>query len=199
MLILMKYYSRFVCLAVFPLVLSLPVRAEEVIWLKGSFKEINCASPMIGAATAPQALVKAIVEAVPSIYIEEVKEDGIDIPLIVTLVEAMPVGEKFELKQDEFQLSIEKFKKEASPGDVAAKLSIKTKELSIPAIPLFLSTPAVGALKLAMKTLGVKVDDPDAFSKALDKVVEEVKNTPPGILLKGEDKLLDSWLEIQLN
>ncbi len=185
-------------IAVFLTFLTLTANSEEIIWLQGSFKEINCASPMIGAATVPMALTQAIVAAVPASYINDVKEDGIDIPLITTLVEAMPPGEKFELKQDDFHLRIVKFKKNVLPDSVATKLSIKTKELSIPAIPLFLSKPAVGALKLAMKALSVKIDDPEVFGEALNKVVDEVKKTPPGILLKGEDKLMDSWLEIRL-
>ncbi len=163
---------------------------QEMVWLYGSFAEINSASPVVGAATMPLTLAKALVDAVPANYVKEANESGFDIPLIVDIVEALPAGEKFELTKNDYHLEIYKVVKTAEFDKKPTSLVIQNEQLRLP-IPLILTGTVVKALQLAFKDL-------KGLDEELAKLVNQIKETPPGILLKGEDRLMNSWLEIRL-
>ncbi len=165
-------------------------KQQEEVWLYGSFQEINSASPVIGGATLPLSLGKAIVSAVPAQYLKESADAGFDIPTIANIIESMPAGETFELTKNDFNLVIMKKKVPIDPEASASSLVIQNEQLRLP-IPLILTGTVVKALQLAFKELR-GLDEP------LANVINEVKQTPPGTLLKGEDRLMKSWLEIRL-
>jgi len=163
---------------------------KEEIWLAGTFSEINSASPVIGGATVSLSLAKAIVAAVPPKYLKETKESGFDLVTIAQLVEAMPVDEVFELTKDDYHLKIRKFPKEVPADAYSSTLMIRNNKFSLP-IPLLITGPAVCVLHYALEEFK-GMDEP------LTQVINQVKQTPPGLILKGEDQLFDSWLEIYL-
>lgn len=165
--------------------------AEEEIWLSGSLVEIKSASPLIGFATMPLALAKAFVEATPPKYIKETSEEGWDVVAIAKSVEAMKINGVFDKTMNNIQLRIRKFikpKPETPPAP--SRLQINNPTLKLP-IPLFMTGAAVSVLQYAIKEF-------KGMDAQLTKVIEQVKLTPPGMLLKGEDRLMNSWLEIRL-
>ncbi|RJP24295.1 MAG: hypothetical protein C4527_19150 [Candidatus Omnitrophota bacterium] len=167
-----------------------PAPTEEQIWLYGSFQEINSASPVIGGATLSLALAKAVVAAIPPKYLVESADAGFDIPIIATIVDSMPVGDTFELTKHDFHLVIVKQSKTVDPAVTASSLVIQNEKMRLP-IPLLLTGAVVKALQLAFKEL-------DGMDEPLAQLVTEVKKTPPETLLKGEDRLMNSWLVIRL-
>ncbi|MEW6233787.1 MAG: hypothetical protein AB1656_00230 [Candidatus Omnitrophota bacterium] len=163
---------------------------DKITWVQIAFDEIKSASPVTGEATAPLSLVKAIVNAIPQKYIDEAKEDGFDIKAIFAAVESMPERETFELTKKDYHLLIRKQTKAVGELVYPSWLNVKSKDFKVP-IPLMITGTAVSVVQFAFSDL--KLD-----SAALDVLVAEVKKTPPGLILKGEDKLMNSWLEIKL-
>ncbi|MBD3267673.1 hypothetical protein GF373_13470 [bacterium] len=58
-------------------------------------------------------------------------------------------------------------------------------------VPLSITSMTVKLLQVAFKDL-------QGMDAQLAAVIGEVKKTPPAVLLKGEDKLMDSMLKISL-
>jgi len=168
--------------------------SEELVWLRGTFQEVNSASPVVGMATFPLELTRAVIAATPKKFLKEASEDGFHIEAIFKAVEAMPVNEKFKIVNKDIHLEIEKFvtiqETPASSGLLIIGLNSPDRNFNIP-VPLALTAAAVPLLQYAMKEL-------KGLEEELGKMLEQVKKTPPGILLKGEDKLMNSWLEIRL-
>lgn len=185
-------HNSFVSLAIFTI--ALPAFCEETIWLRGTFKEINTSSPVVGEATFPLELTRAVIAATPPNFLEEAMNSGFDIPVLFQSVEAMPVGETFELNKEEYQLRIEKFAVN-DPAPKESKLMLihidePNGRTNIP-VPLALTSTAIPLLQLALKELKGMEDQ-------LGKLIEEVRKTTPGLLLTGQDKLMYSTLEIKL-
>lgn len=182
----------FVCL-IFSITSSFSY-SEETVWLRGTFKEVNSASPVVGEATFPLNLTRAVIAATPKKFLDEAMEGGFNISAIFQAVEAMPVGETFELNNDEYILHIEKFAvNEPEPAE-SKLLLIHLEETegttNIP-VPLALTSTAIPLLQLALKEL-------KGMEEPLSIMLDEVKKTKPGVLLIGEDKLMKSKLEIKL-
>ncbi len=163
---------------------------KDEIWLAGTFNEVNSASPVIGGATVSLSLAKAIVAAVPPKYLKETKESGFDLVTIAQLVEAMPKDEVFELTKDDYHLQIRKFTKPVNPEEYSSTLMIRNNKFSLP-IPLLITGTAVSVLQYAL-------EDFKGMDEPLTQLINQVKQSPPGLILKGEDKLFNSWLEIYL-
>ncbi len=165
--------------------------AQEEIWLSGSLEEIKAASPIIGYATMPLNLVKAIVQAVPSKYLKETKESGFDVPAIFTAVDAMETNELFDVTINDIHLVIRKFEKEKPDEPLtSSRLYISTQDFSVP-IPLIMTGPAITLLQYIVKEF-------KGMDQQLSMLIEEIKKTSPGLLLQGEDRLMNSWLKILL-
>lgn len=163
---------------------------SPLVWLQVSIEEINSASPIIGSATLPLPLTGAIVNAVPEKIKNDWKEDGFDVEAIFETVNAMRGDDTFALTKNDYHLVIKKFTKTPISTATPSYFKLKSNKFSLP-IPLMITSTAVRVIQLAFRDL--KIDNAD-----LARVMEELKSTPPGLLLKGEDKLLDSWLEIRL-
>jgi len=163
---------------------------DKITFVQIAFDEIKSASPVVGEATAPLSLLKAIVNAVPQKYLDDAKGDGFDLKAIYAAVESMPEKETFELTKKDYHLLIRKQTKPAGEQVYPSWLNVKSKDIKVP-IPLLITGTAVSVVQFAFSDL--KLD-----SAALDVLVAEVKKTPPGLILKGEDKLMNSWLEIKL-
>jgi hypothetical protein len=148
----------------------------------------------VGTATFPLELTRAVIAATPKKFLDEVFDSGFDIPVLFKSVEAMPVGETFEYNNDEYRLRIEKFVVDDPNPKASNLLLIHMDEpngtTNIP-VPLALTSTAIPLLQLAVKELA-------GMEGQLSKVIEEVRKTKPGILLTGEDKLMNSTLEIKL-
>ena len=165
--------------------------ALEEIWLSGSLEEIKAASPIIGQATMPINLLNAIVQAVPQKYLKETKESGFDVPALYKSVEAMAPDEIFDVTINDIHLVIRKFvKHKPDVAQASSRLYIRTQDLSVP-IPLILTGPAITLLQYIVKEF-------KGMDQQLSVLLEEVKKTPPGLLLQGEDRLMNSWLKILL-
>jgi hypothetical protein len=165
--------------------------AQEEIWLSGSLEEIKAASPIIGQATMPINLLNAIVQAVPQKYLKETKESGFDVPALYKSVEAMAPDEIFDVTINDIHLVIRKFvKHKPDVAQASSRLYIRTQDLSVP-IPLILTGPAITLLQYIVKEF-------KGMDQQLSVLLEEVKKTPPGLLLQGEDRLMNSWLKILL-
>lgn len=189
---LIYFRSLFACLII--TCSSLVCFGEETVWLRGTFKEVNSASPVVGEATFPLELTRAVIAATPQKFLDEAFVSGFNIPVLFQSVEAMPVGESFEMKNDDYFLHIEKFAVD-EPEPVSSKLLLIHMEgadgrTNIP-VPLALTSTAIPLLQLAVKEL-------EGMEEPLGKMLEEVKKTKPGVLLIGEDKLMKSKLEIKL-
>lgn len=173
---------------------SLPAFCEETIWLRGTFKEINTSSPVVGEATFPLELTRAVIAATPPKFLEEAMLSGFDIPVLFQSVEAMPVGETFELNKEEYQLRIEKFAVNEPEPKESRLMLIHLEEpngtTKIP-VPLALTSTAIPLLQLALKELNGMEDQ-------LAKLIEEVRKTTPGLILTGQDKLMYTKLDIKL-
>lgn len=163
--------------------------AEDEVWLAGSLEEIRSASPMIGHATMPLSLAKAIVDAIPPKYLKETQEAGFEIPIIAEAVESMKPNDVIDLTIHDVHIVIRKFlrPKPAEPP-VPSRLQINNPDLKLP-IPLFMTGTAVTLLQYVVK-------DFKGMDAQLTHLIEQVKMTPPGLLLKGEDRLMNTWLEI---
>ncbi len=168
---------------------------EKTVWLRGTFQEIGSASPVIGHATFTLDLTESIIRATPPKFILEAEKAGFNIEAIHASVQAMPVGETFEIQNNnEFHLQIEKFES-LSTNDKPTKLLLIRMQspngtTRIP-VPLALTSTAIPLLQLALEELA-------GMEAQLGAMLEEVKKTPPGTLLVGEDKLMNSVLEIKL-
>lgn len=182
----------FVCLTI--ATISIPAFCEETIWLRGTFKEINTSSPVVGEATFPLELTRAVIAATPPKFLEEAMLSGFDIPVLFQSVEAMPVGETFELNKEEYQLRIEKFAVNEPEPKESRLMLIHLEEANgttkIP-VPLALTSTAIPLLQLALKELNGMEDQ-------LAKLIEEVRKTSPGLILTGQDKLMYTKLDIKL-
>lgn len=166
-------------------------QADDEIWLAGSLEEIKSASPLIGHATMPMTLARAIVSAVPPKYATETKEAGWDIETIAQAVEAMKVNDVFDLTINNMHLVIHKYirqKPETPPSP--SLLRINNPTLKLP-VPLILTSTAITLLQYAVKEF-------KGMDAQLTILIEQIKKTPPGLILKGEDRLMNSWLEILL-
>ncbi len=162
----------------------------ETIWIHVFFEEVQSASPVIGHATLPLPLAKAIVDTVPPRTLEESKEEGFDILAIANAVELMPNGEEFEVSKNDYHLRITKKTVKAPPGPKPNTLRITTDQIKLP-VPL-------GYTGMVVRLLQMTFEDLKGLEEPLANVVEEVKKTPACLLLKGEDKLLHSWMEVRL-
>lgn len=165
-------------------------RAEGTPWVQAAFEEINAASPMVGSATMPLDLALAMVEATPSKHLRGAAEDGFDIPAIAQKVKGLPAGAAYEVKTLRYRLVLTRFDKPPQPDASPSRLYIQTSALSVP-VPLMLTGAAVSILQYA-------VEDLQGMDDELARVLEEVKKTPPGMLLEGRDEYMDSWLKISL-
>ncbi len=161
----------------------------DVAWLQGTFEEVNSASPVIGKATMPLSLVQSIVEATPNKYLEEAKESGFDISAILLSVEAMQEEDHFELVKGDYRLAIHKYTQPAQSSNVRY-LYVRSENFSVP-IPLSVTKVAVSVLQYAFSEL-------DIDKNALSTMIEEIKKTPSGMILDGEDKLMEAWLKVRL-
>lgn len=163
---------------------------DETVWLHFAFAEINSASPVIGEATFPISLAQKVVAALPPKTVKECQESGFDIPKIAEAVNQLKTGEKYQNKTKEYQLKISKIPLSFPTEAKATYLAINNPKFPIK-VPLSMTALAVKMLQLYDKDL-------KDMGPELTKVVEEIQKTPPAVLLKGEDKLMDSWLEISL-
>ncbi|MBN2329635.1 MAG: hypothetical protein JXR73_21015 [Candidatus Omnitrophica bacterium] len=168
---------------------ALGASAQDEVWLAGSLEEIKSASPMIGHATMPLSLAKAIVDAVPPKYLKESQEAGFEIPVIAEAVESMKPDDVFDLTIKDIHIVVRKFTK-PKPAEPPApsRLQINNPDLKLP-IPLFMTGTAVTLLQYVVKEF-------KGMDAQLAHLIEQVKMTPPGLLLKGEDRLMNTWLEI---
>ena len=165
------------------------VQGEDIVWLQGTFQEVNSASPVTGSATMPLSLARSIVRSTPQKYLDDVKTGGFDLEAILAALEAMPMDQVFQIKRDDYHLVIHKYSA-AAPEAKPSLLFIRSDSLSIP-VPLAITGTAITLLQFAIKDL-------KGLDQQLATLLEEVKKTPPGLLLKGEDRLMQSWLEIRL-
>lgn len=166
-------------------------QAESEIWLSGSLVEIKSASPLIGHATMPFVLAKAFVNATPPKYRKETQDEGWDINAIAQAVEEMKIDGVFDVTINNLRLTVHKYvkpKPETPPAP--SRLQINNPDLKLP-IPLFMTGTAVTLLQYAVKEF-------KGMDAQLTQLIELIKITPPGLLLKGEDRLMNSWLEILL-
>jgi len=163
---------------------------KETVWLYGKLQEVNSASPMVGEASFPLSLARAVLAAIPPKYLKNSKDAGFDIDTISQVVESMPKGEIFEMTQNDYKIAIHKGVVSATPVAKPYSLIIRNENIKLP-VPLMITGMAVKVLQMAFKDFA-------GLDTQLTHVFEEVKNTPPGLLLKGEDKLMNEWLEIRL-
>ncbi|MDX9753048.1 MAG: hypothetical protein RBU29_03755 [bacterium] len=168
---------------------SAPV-GEETIWLHIAFDEINSASPVVGEATFPVQLAHKVIAALPPKTLQECKESGFDIPVIAGLVDQLKVGQHYESTVKEYHLRVTKIARTLPAEPKATYLAVNNPKFPIK-VPLTMTPVTVKMLQLYYKEL-------KDMEQQLTAVVEEIQQTPPTLLLKGEDKLMDSWLQISL-
>lgn len=168
---------------------ALPELKQEV-WVRIAFEEIDAASPVVGEATFPVPLAKKLIAAIPPKTIKESKEDGFDIPKIAQTVETMEVGGVYKQQSKDYHLKIQKILLPTPKNVTANYLCITTAKFPLK-VPLSITSMTVKLLQVAFKDL-------QGMDAQLAAVIGEVKKTPPAVLLKGEDKLMDSMLEISL-
>lgn len=189
----MKHLSRSVFTLLVLFTLSLSVFCEETVWIRGTFEEKN-SSPLIGSATVPLELTKAVVAAIPKQFLEELEYSGFDMPVLLQAVEALPVGDIFELNEDDYHLKIEKYTTNDPQPARSNLLLIRLDEPDGPTripVPLSITSAAIPLLQYALKEL-------KGMEEPLAKVIEEVRKTAPGLVFVGEDQFTDTTLEIKL-
>lgn len=163
---------------------------KQNIWVVAYFQEVNSASPIIGVATMPIHLAQTVVEAIP----QDVKKDsqtvGFDIDLIRKTVMAMPNDQTFELTENDYNLVIRKFVPESLPSGNASTLIVNTQDVRIP-LPLTLSDAAIGMLQYTFEELR-------GMDEQLRRVMQELRNVPPGELVVGKDYFSETWMRVRL-
>lgn len=165
-----------------------PVLKNEV-WVHLSFKEIKSVSPVVGEATMPVNLAMKVLEAVPPKSMKECKESGFDLPQISQKIRKLKTGDKFEENSKEFLIKINKTVIPTAEQP-ASMLVIKNAKFPMK-IPLSMTSMAIKLLQSFVKEL-------NGMDAQLTAVLDEVKKTPPSLLLKGEDRLMQDWLEISV-
>jgi hypothetical protein len=159
-------------------------------WVHIAFEEINSASPVIGEATLPLSLAMTVVDAVPQKTRDECKEEGFDLKDLRNRTRLLETGTSFSAAQEKYQLTITKIAPPVTSQALPSTLLIKTHLFPLKA-PLTITNLTVKLLQLAFKDL-------KGMDEELTLLVEEIKKTPPTTLLTGEDKYLETSLEIGL-
>lgn len=164
--------------------------AAEIVWVLASFQEVRSASPVVGQATMPLPLALAAVNSVPANVKADSRKDGFDIDIIAQAVAAMPINQTFELTKKDYNLRIRKVRASAQTDVQPSMLYINNDTVKLP-IPLIFTGTAVSALQMAFEEL-------KGMEEPLNAAMEELKRTPPGVLVTGRDTLTEGWLTITL-
>ncbi|MDP8242833.1 MAG: hypothetical protein P9L94_02045 [Candidatus Hinthialibacter antarcticus] len=155
-----------------------------------SFEEINSASPIVSHATMTVALAKAFVNAMPDKWSAEIKDSGFDLATITTLVESLRVDDSIENESEKYRLEVVKKNLPKDANAAPGYLVIHSNKLRLP-VPLLVTSVAVGAIQLAFRDFKDKQAE-------LTALVEEIKQSPKGMLYDQHDVYDGSWLRLSL-
>ena len=155
-----------------------------------SFEEINSASPIVSHATLTVSLAKAFVNAMPENWSAEIKDSGFDLDAITMLVESLRDDDSIQSESGKYRLEVQKKKLPANANDAPGDLVIHSNKLRLP-VPLLVTSAAVGAIQLAFRDFKDKQAE-------LTTLVEEIKQSPKGMLYDQHDDYDGSWLRLSL-